>query len=347
MNAQQWQDLLKIIAGEKPSQPSIGFIIDSPWLPGWYGIPALSYYTSDELWFEANKKAIETFPDAMFLPGFWSEYGMCSEPSAFGAKQVWNAYNLPHAERVIHHVEDIALLKKPNPATDGMLPFILQRLVSKQPQIQQIGHQIKFAVARGPLNIATFLMGTTEFMMALMMNPEEVHQLLKTITDFTVDWLRLQKETFPTIEGILLLDDIVGFVGEDECREFALPYLKQAFSAFETKVRFFHNDAKGLVSTPFLKEIGVNLFNFSFEHSINEIAELAGPGIVLLGNLPPRDVMAAGTPEDVRRESRKMVSEVVDKTRVLWSVGGGMPQNVPTENIRAFIDTIKKIMDVE
>jgi len=22
----------------------------------------------------------------MFLPGFWSEYGMCTEPSAFGAR---------------------------------------------------------------------------------------------------------------------------------------------------------------------------------------------------------------------------------------------------------------------
>jgi uroporphyrinogen decarboxylase len=345
MNTQQWQDLLKIIAGEKPSSAPIGFIIDSPWIPGWYGISTLQYYTSDELWFAANKKAIETFPEVLFLPGFWSEYGMCSEPSAFGAKQVWTEYNLPHAEKVIHQIEDIQSLKKPNPATDGMLPFIIQRLVTMQPRIQEMGHEIRFAVARGPLNIATFLMGTTDFMMALMMNPDEIHQLLRTITDFTVDWLRLQKETFPTIEGILLLDDIVGFVGEDECKEFAVPYLKQAFDAFETKVRFFHNDAQGLVSTPFLKEVGVNLFNFSFEHSINEIRELAGTEIVLLGNLPPRDVMAAGTPEKVAEETRKMVAEVQDKSRVLWSVGGGMPQNVPTENIKAFIATIKEMTE--
>ncbi len=345
MNKQQWHDLLCLISGEKPSNTPIGFIIDSPWLPGWYGISTLQYYCSDELWFEANKKAIEMFPEAMFLPGFWSEYGMCSEPSAFGAKQIWNQYNLPHADRVIHQIDDIPNLKKPNPKTDGMLPFILQRLITMQPRIQEMGHEIKFAVARGPLNIASFLMGTTEFMMALMMNPDEAHQLLKVITDFTVDWLRLQKETFPTIEGILLLDDIVGFIGETECAGFAVPYLKQAFGAFETKVRFFHNDAQGLISTPFLKEIGVNLFNFSFEHSINEIARLAGPGIVLLGNLPPRDVMAAGTPEQVAAQTRQMVTEVQDKSRVLWSVGGGMPQNVPGENIRAFIDTIQNLIN--
>lgn len=343
MNLKQWDDLLKVIDGKKPENPPIGFIIDSPWLPGWAGISTLQYYSSDRQWMNANRKAIELFPDAMFLPGFWSEYGMCSEPSAFGAKLVWHESNLPHADRTIQHIFDISTIVKPNAKTDGLLPFILQRLENMLPEIQQMGHEIKFAIARGPLNIASFLMGTTEFMMAIMMNPDEIHQLLKTITDFTVDWLRLQKEKFPTIEGILLLDDIVGFVGEEECREFAVPYLKQAFGAFETKVRFFHNDAQGLISTPFLKEIGVNLFNFSFEHSINEIRELAGVEVALLGNLPPRDVLAALSPDEVEQKTREMWNEVTDKSRIIWSCGGGMPQDVPTENIRIFIETIKDL----
>jgi uroporphyrinogen decarboxylase len=241
-------------------------------------ISTLQYYCSDELWFEANKKAIEMFPEAISCPVLVGVRHVFRTVGLW-RKQIWNQYNLPHAERVIHQIDDIPNLKKPNPKTDGMLPFILQRLITMQPRIQEMGHEIKFAVARGPLNIASFLMGTTEFMMALMMNPDEAHQLLKVITDFTVDWLRLQKETFPTIEGILLLDDIVGFIGETDvpgCR--SLP--ETSIGAFETKVRFFHNDAQGLISPPFLKEIGVNLFNFSFEHSINEIARLAGPGIV-------------------------------------------------------------------
>ena len=86
MTHQQWIDLLKIINGEKPTGAPIGFIIDSPWIPGWAKISTLQYYSSEELWFQANKKAIETFPDVIFLPGFWSEFGMCTEPSAFGAR---------------------------------------------------------------------------------------------------------------------------------------------------------------------------------------------------------------------------------------------------------------------
>ena len=57
-------------------------------------------------------------------------------------------------------------------------------------------------------------------------------------------------------------------------------------------MRLFHNDAPGLVSAPYLTEMGVNFINFSFEHSMNEMRELAGPHVAQLGNIPPRDVLA-------------------------------------------------------
>lgn len=341
MKEQQWNTLLGILDGKIAAQPQVGFIIDSPWLPGWSGISTLQFYSSEKLWFEANMKALTTFPEVIFLPGFWSEFGMCTEPSAFGAKTIWTKNALPHADRIISDISEVDNVYEPNPLTDGLLPFVIQRLVNFQPEIQRAGYEIKFAIARGPLNIASFLLGTTELMMAMMMDPDAVHRFLEKITRFTVNWLQLQKETFPSIEGIFVLDDIVGFIGDVECREYAVPYLKRIFAAFDSKARFFHNDARGLISTPYLNEIGINLFNFSFEHSMQEIRDLAGPEVTLLGNLPPRDVMAAGTPAQVFAETQEMYNSIADKRRILWSVGGGMPQGVPTENIHAFLEALK------
>ena len=340
MTNEQWQLMLNIIQGETPNKPITGFIIDSPWLPGWAGITTLQYYSSEKRWFQANKKAVETFPDILFLPGFWSEFGMCTEPSAFGAKLVWNEYSLPHAGKVIRDISSAGEIIVPDVKTDGLLPFIIQRLINCQDAMNDLGHEIKFAVTRGPLNIASFLAGTTELMTAFIMDPENSHKLLETITQFTVSWIRRQKEVFPSIEGILVLDDIVGFIGEDECREYAVPYIKQVFNAFDSKLNFFHNDAQGLISAPYLKEMGVDLFNFSFEHSMREMRDLTGPEVALLGNLPPRDVLAAETPGQVREETRKMVLDFDDKNRVIWSCGGGMPPGVSTKNIQAFKNTI-------
>lgn len=342
MTDQQWNLLCDLVNGNYEGPPTTGFIIDSPWIPGWYGVSHIQYYNSEKIWFDANKKVIETFPDTLFLPGFWSEYGMCTEPSAFGAKCIWKADQLPHADRIITDIGQAEDIKIPDPSSDGLLPFMIQRLEATQPMIRDLGHEIRFAVARGPLNIASFLMGTSELMMALMLQPEQMHGFMRTITDFTKRWINYQKEKFPTIEGILVLDDIVGFIGEPEVKDFAIPYIKEIFHSFDAKIRFFHNDASGLVSTPFVEQMGVNLYNFSFEHPINQIRELAGSDVALIGNLPPRDVLAAGTPEEVKVATLTMINDVEDKKRILWSCGGGMPPDVSSDNINMFIETVIK-----
>ncbi len=343
MTDKHWADLKTFISGGKLDYTPTGFIIDSPWLPGWNNISALDYYSSDKHWWDTNIKALNTFPDTWFIPGFWSEYGMCTEPSAFGARMVWSESMLPHAEKVIDSIEEIDKLVSPNVQTDGLLPFMINRLKIFEPKIIDAGHNIRFAVSRGPHNIASFLMGTTEFMMAMMMDPERAHSLIRKITDFVKEWLAYQISCFPTIEGLLVLDDIIGFVGENEFEEFVSPYFKEIFTAFETPARCLHNDAKGLITAARLKDINVNIFNFSYEHSIKEIYELAGVNVALLGNIPPRDIMSQGNPHDVRAWIQKEKKETPPEAKVIWSVGGGMAPDTPTDNILAFLDEIKSI----
>jgi uroporphyrinogen decarboxylase len=339
MTGEQWSTLLAVINGEVVEPVPVGFIIDSPWLPGWAGISTLDYYSSEQMWFEANLKAVKRFPDVMFLPGFWSEFGMCTEPSAFGAKCSWQETELPYAEKIITDIQAASSLIKPDPKKDGLLPFVLNRLKHYRDPIEQDGHSIKFAVSRGPLNIASFLLGTTEFLMAIRTDPDQTHALLGTVTDFIVEWLEFQARTFSPIDGVLILDDIVGFIGEQDFKEMAMPYLKRIFQSLDVAVRFFHNDATGLVCAPYLAQMGVNLFNFSFQHSLVEMKELTGGQITLLGNIPTRDVLAAGTPEDVQDSVKAALDSVEDKRRIILSCGGGMPPDVSTENMEAFLST--------
>jgi uroporphyrinogen-III decarboxylase len=342
MRNSSWTDLIKLIDGEKLNYQPVGFIIDSPWIPGWYGISTIDYYASDELWLKANLEAVNTFPDVWFLPSFWSEYGMCTEPSAFGSRLIFSGDSLPHAARVAVSLDTALSLPDPAVKTDGLLPFMISRLRNNQKAIIQADHQIRFAVARGPMNIASFLMGTTEFMMGLAMDPDGSHRLLKKITDFICDWIGLQKESFQSIDGVLILDDIIGFVGESEFKEFVLPYFKKIFNHLGVKVRFLHNDADGLITASFLKKMDVNMFNFSFLHPLSDIRKLTGPDIILVGNIPPRDVLAAGSASQVREAVAKAFSEAGSQDRIIWSAGGGMPPGVNNENIIAFTEEVKK-----
>ncbi len=340
MKNSSWNDLIDLIDGKKIDYNPVGFIIDSPWIPGWYGISNIDYYSSDELWLKSNLKANERFPGIWFMPGFWAEYGMCTEPSAFGSRMVFSEDSLPYAERIMTDISQADSLPRPDVRYDGMLPFIISRLRNNCDKIRQAGCEIRFAVSRGPFNIASFLLGTTELMVALAVDPERSHKFLNRITCFVCDWLSWQKECFKSIDGVLVLDDLIGFLGEDEFREYAIPVFRKIFMCTGAKVRFLHNDADGLITARSLKEMGVNMFNFSHNHSMREIRDLAGEEVVLVGNIPPRDVMAAGTPRQVTDAVNTLMGEISPHDRIIWSVGGGMPPGVKDDNIDAFINAV-------
>lgn len=342
MNDQQWNTLVTAVRGETLRPLPTAFIIDSPWLPNWAGHTILNYFTDDCVFLNDNLTAIRAFPETIFLPGFWSEFGMCTEPSAFGSVSMWGEDEFPFAKKVLHSPAEVERLEKPDPRRHGLLPFVIKRLQHLQPEIEGAGHRIRFAVARGPLNIASFLMGTPEFLEATRTDPELMHRLLDIITDFLVDWVAYQREVFPSIDGIMLLDDIVGFISRRDFEAFGLPYLRRVYNA-DVTVKFFHNDAPCKASAPLLEAAGINLLNFGVQHTLADMKNWTGNRICLLGNVPPRDVLAEGTPEDVKRSVAEILIPLEDRSHLIVSCGGGMPPHAPTDNIRALICAVEQL----
>jgi len=262
---------------------------------------------------------------------------MCTEPSAFGSPCRFPENEFPHAFPCIPSIERIDSLQKPRPEADGLLPFVLNRLRLNRHRIEGMGHKIRFSVSRGPLNIAAHIMGTTEFLMAMLTDPDRIHKMLVLITDFLVEWHDLQKKTIDSIDGILILDDLIGFIDPDQFREFGLPYLKTLYNR-KVSVKFLHNDAQWQSSAEFLPEAGINLFNMAFDASLNELKALTINQITMLGNIPPRDVLANGTTGDIKTAVEALTRSLTDRSRVILSCGGGMPPGVTTEQVRAFME---------
>jgi len=140
MTDSQWEQLLRVLNGE-PGRPAAGLLIDSPWLAGWGGMTVMDYFTDDDRWLAVNLKAVREFPDVWFMPGFWAEYGMCTEPSAFGTRCIWPENEFPFAAKMLADYDEIGRVKKPNCRTDGMCPFVIKRLRRQQPAIEAAGHR--------------------------------------------------------------------------------------------------------------------------------------------------------------------------------------------------------------
>jgi len=56
-------------------------------------------------------------------------------------------------------------------------------------------------------------------------------------------------------------------------------------------------------SAPLLETAGINLLNFGMQYKLAEMKAWTNNRIALIGNIPPRDVLAEGTPADVKRSS--------------------------------------------
>ncbi|MCA9735911.1 uroporphyrinogen decarboxylase, partial [candidate division KSB1 bacterium] len=175
-----------------------------------------------------------------------------------------------------------------------------------------------------------------------LLEPDAAEKLVRKVTDFLKNWIDLQRETFPTIDGIFLLDDIIGFMGGPEFLHFGFPYFKELFDQ-DVSVKFLHNDAPCKVSAPHLADMGVNLFNMGIDVTLPELQQLTQNKITLMGNLPPRDVLAKASADEVKQATIDMIDALENKSRILLSCGGGMPPGVKSENIQAFLDAVNEV----
>ena len=101
----------------------------------------------------------------------------------------------------------------------------------------------------------------------------------------------------------MLLDDIPGLLSPKLFEQFVRPYFTRIVTEFGGMIRVFHNDTPCPRLIGPIATLGFDVFNFSHELDIATV-QAQMPGVALMGNVPPRDVMAYGTPEQVREAVR-------------------------------------------
>ena len=335
MKRAQWLTFRKAARLERLGQVPMALIVDSPWIPGYLGLNHLDYYLDPELWFESHLKIHREFPEVIFVPSWWMEYGMAAEPSALGTKIKFWSGNTPSEERTLRRIEDVAELSYAV-NEDAFMALTLHRMKMQKQRILDTGEILPLVASRGPLCTAGFVRGTTDFMMDLMEQPQWAHQLIDICTNLVIDWLKAQAAVLgSTVEGFLLLDDIVGFVNEEKYREFAHPYLKRICDAFPKDwVKIYHNDASINACLEHLPDCGFHVLNWGKQTDISEVRRRVGGRLCLMGNVNPLEIGVRGTPEQVR----KATLEVLEKSGgegIILSVGGGVSPGMPRENIEA------------
>lgn len=347
MNENQIKLLEQALRHENDRIP-VAFIADSPWIPGYCGHGFIDYYMRNDVWMADNRKIKADFPEAIFVPGWWVEFGMAAEPSGFGCPMCFFNDNLPHMRPLTEDLDSakeyFKNLQLPDPKVDGLMPFTLNQLAHYKPQIEKEGEKVWMVCARGPFTVASHIFTVTQLLMLMMIDPEAADLLLRKTTDCVKLWLEAQLEVAGDAKAIMVLDDVCGFFSPEDFTTLCLPYMKEVFSAFPEMHHFFHNDYTSDSCYPHLKEMGVEAFNFTHKVEIGEARRLVGESPVLMGNVPPM-MLTGNDAKAVYDATTQMIRDYISANGshkgLIVSTGGGLPMGATQENINALISAVR------
>src|ERR1039457_6120445 len=343
MLKEQWEIFKRAARREKMDKVPMALIVDSPWIPGYLGIKHLDYFLDPELWFESNLKIMREFPNIIFIPSWWMEYGMAAEPSVLGSKIKFWQDNTPSEYHTLYRLEDIDNFPEYEVEADGFAALTLHRIGMARQRILDHGYILPMITARGPLCTAGFVRGTPNFMIDRVENPEGAHKLIDLCTRVVIDWLKAQHKAMgDTVESIFILDDIVGFINEEHYMEFAHPYLKRICDAFPKDwVKLYHNDAEVDACLDHLPDAGFNVLNWGKQRQITEVKRRIGDRMCLMSNVNPLEIAVRGTPDEVKDETLEVL-EGSGGEGIILSVGGGVSPGMPRENILAMLEALEE-----
>ncbi|MCX7838956.1 MAG: uroporphyrinogen decarboxylase family protein [Anaerolineae bacterium] len=330
-----WERFVTVARGGTADKIPVAFGVDSPWIPGFFGIDTLDYFLRPDEWLRVNLALRERFPEIAWIPGFWIEYGMAAEPSAFGARIVWHHDRPPSIEPVAGGITTLLKFDPADPYQHGLMPLVLQRYADAEQRLLPEGLNIKMVAARGPLAVAGWLLGITDLLIGLKTEPEAHARLLDTLTTTIIAWLRAQLSVLRAPEAILVLDDIVGMLSPKLFEQFARPYFSRIFDEFRGLIRVYHNDTPCPHLLERLATLDFEVFNFSHEMDIADV-QAKMPRVALMGNIPPLDVMVRGTPAQAEAWARECIRKTNGRGLIL-SAGGGMSPGTPAETIEAVV----------
>lgn len=335
---------VNLVRSRDASRTMTALIVDSPWLPGYAGVPTMDFLFDPATWLDVYSRAQHDLDGAVLIPGGWVELGMAAEPTGFGSPVSWNPAGPPDLRPHPAGLAGLAQMDPPDPEKDGLMPVILRQLERLAPDMRARGFPPRIAGARGPLAVASHLLGITDFLMATQLERDACLALLDRTTENCIAWLKAQLRRMDDPAGVLVLDDLVGMLGPEDAEAIAFPLLKRVFDAFPGLVHIFHNDTPNDSGYGGLAGCGVDVFNFSHETDIVAARAKVGPDIVLMGNLPPLALLVRGTPEESRAATEALLDRLSAAGPVLVSPGGGVSPGTRLENLQAVIGAVEARM---
>ena len=188
-----------------------------------------------------------------------------------------------------------------------------------------------FGDIAGPFTMAAVMVGTSDFIMLMLEEPEIVHELL----DFTVC---VSAEMFTLLHengcDIAFPAEPVGsgsLISQEMFEEWVIPSLKKLKEKLPF-YKYFYAHVCGASGNRVaaLRECGVNVFSVDYLVDFEKAVEAAGEKMVMMGNINPAGTLLTGTPSEVYKEACERIKIANGHSHILApGCDLGAPRSLP------------------
>ncbi|ORZ09679.1 uroporphyrinogen decarboxylase [Lobosporangium transversale] len=269
-------------------------------------------------------------------------------PQAMGLKVVMLPGKGPSLPDPLKSPEDMRLRLKGKIDVQQELKYVFEAITMTRHELQ--GRVPLIGFVGGPWTLMTFMTeGRSNRMLSkvknwMYKNPNDSHELLRKITDVTVDFLVGQVRA-----GAQMLQVFESFAGELsplDFERFLLPYLIEINDRVKAELK---DDAVPMAvyakgawfALDSLADSGYEIVSLDWTHDPAAAKVIVKGRVTLQGNLEPNVLM--GSDEEIVRETEKMVRAFGSSERYIANLGHGIVPGASVEGMELFLKTVHRV----
>lgn len=199
----------------------------------------------------------------------------------------------------------------------------------------------------GAMTVACSLRGATEFCLDFYEDPDYARELLRYITEATIQRIRALRKQFgqdakPACWGFA--DDSIELLSVDMYKEFVLPFHKQLLGELAGEgPHSIHLCGNVDRLMPTLKrELNINVWDAGFPVDYGAVREALGPDFQIHTG-PKVSTLVHGSPEQVKAASKLILeSGIAVGGRFLLREANNLSPCTPVENVAAMYESARK-----
>lgn len=234
------------------------------------------------------------------------------------------------------------------------------RVANVEERAKQLAEEGEYAIVGAPwllfpLERAFAMQGMDVFLQNLVRNREFAEALLKKITEKCKTLMDAFLEELGENVDIIGIGDDLGtqeslLMSPGTYRNILKPihddYISFIKERTDAKI-FFHTDGDVFPLIKDFIEIGVDILNpiqtsAGKMANLSELKEQFGDEIVFCGAIDTRETLPEGSPDDVRKEVKRVIKELGPGGGYMVSAVHTIMDEVPAENVLAMVDAVKE-----